>query len=80
MATLYLCPQDYHCSLYNIYYEVLQGLEATEKVKNSSHKKNCQLAVGRLLTNSWWKVVYRLLQNFFANSRPTVGSMLVCVG
>ena len=39
MATLYLCLQDDHCSLYNIYYEALQGVEATEKVKNSSSKK-----------------------------------------
>ena len=47
MATLYLCPQDDHCSLYNIYYVALQGVEATEKVKNSSPQKT----VGWLLVD-----------------------------
>ena len=81
MATLYLCPQDDHCSLYNIYYETLQGVEATEKGKNSSPKKlsaDCWLTVDHQSANSWPTVVYRLLQKFSANSqRPTVGSMLV---
>ena len=63
-------------SLYNIYYEALQGVEAMEKVKNSSPKK---LSADWLLVDRWPTVGRQSFTAFCENFLPTVDWLLaVC--
>ena len=66
-------------SLYNIYYEALQGVEAMEKVKNSSPQKlsaYCWSTVDQQLADSRLPPFAKIFCQQSADSWPFVGRLL----